>query len=105
MIKEAEIVARLRVAQTALAIERHRLQHNGQLPERLVELSTLNHTIARDDPFDGKPLRYRRLARGYMVYSIGKNARDEGGREKRQVTKKGARKANQSDDVAFRVER
>jgi hypothetical protein len=105
MIKEAEMVARLHLAQTALAIERYRLQNNGHLPEALEEVSGLTPASARSDPFDGKPLRYRRLARGYMVYSIGKNARDEGGQEKRQVTKKGARKPNQSDDVAFRVER
>jgi hypothetical protein len=105
MIKEAEMIARLRVAQTALVIERHRLSNRGQLPERLDELSNLNRASARDDPFDGKPLRYRRLARGYMVYSIGKNARDEGGQEKRQVTRAGNRKANQTDDVTFRVER
>ena len=31
------------------------------------------------DPYDGQPLRYRRLADGIAVYSIGKNGVDDGG--------------------------
>ena len=28
------------------------------------------------DPFDGKPLRYRRLAKGYMIYSVDRDLKD-----------------------------
>jgi hypothetical protein len=33
------------------------------------------------DPFDGKPMRYRKLAKGYVVYSVGPDMKDEGGDE------------------------
>lgn len=33
----------------------------------------------RQDPFDGKPLRYRRLTDGVVVYSVGSNLSDDGG--------------------------
>ena len=33
-----------------------------------------------DDPYDGKPLRYKKLTpKGYVVYSIGRNRVDDGG--------------------------
>jgi len=34
------------------------------------------------DPFDGKPIRFKKLTKGYVVYSIGKDAKDNGGKEK-----------------------
>ena len=37
--------------------------------------------VAPIDPFDGKPLRYKKLAKGYVVYSIGTNETDNGGSE------------------------
>jgi hypothetical protein len=33
------------------------------------------------DPFDGEPLRFKRRASGYVVYSIGSDLRDDGGDE------------------------
>jgi hypothetical protein len=33
------------------------------------------------DPFDGAPLRYRLLPRGYEIYSVGADGHDDGGRE------------------------
>jgi hypothetical protein len=32
------------------------------------------------DPYDGKPLRYRRLDDGVVVYSIGRDGKDDGGK-------------------------
>ena len=31
------------------------------------------------DPYDGKPLRYRRVADGVIVYSVGPDGSDNGG--------------------------
>ena len=31
------------------------------------------------DPFSGKPLLYRRNAKGYVLYSVGLDGRDDGG--------------------------
>ena len=52
------------------------------------------------DPFDGKPLRYRELGTGFVVYSIGPNRRDDGGKEWKTGVGFGA-----DYDVTFVVER
>lgn len=93
LAKEAASSALLRGAQTALAIERHRLRNHGQLPESLEALAPQLIASAPRDPFDGRPLRYKKLKKGYAVYSVGNNGKDDGA-----VTKGGL-------DVAFQVER
>jgi hypothetical protein len=45
------------------------------------------------DPFDGQPLRYRPQGHGYMLYSIGPDLKDDGG--KRMTGKTG--------DIVFAV--
>ena len=39
-----------------------------------------------DDPFNGRPLRYKKLVKGYAVYSVGEDGKDDGGDEKKDVT-------------------
>jgi hypothetical protein len=50
----------------------------GQLPSVLP--SSLGKT--RIDPFDGNPLRYRRTADGFVLYSIGRDRQDNGGKSR-----------------------
>jgi hypothetical protein len=38
------------------------------------------------DPFDGQPLRYKKLPKGYVVYSNGEDGKDDGGDEKKDIT-------------------
>ncbi|HEY2084309.1 MAG TPA: hypothetical protein VGI88_16130 [Verrucomicrobiae bacterium] len=78
---EAKSLATSRLANTAIAIEQFRLA-KGYLPENLATLTPKFLPEVPIDPFDGQPLRYRRLDKGYMVYSIGKDRRDHGGRER-----------------------
>ncbi|MCG3149662.1 MAG: hypothetical protein PCFJNLEI_03127 [Verrucomicrobiae bacterium] len=73
--KSLKSSARLRVTQAAIAAERYRLEH-GEWPEQLV-------APVPTDPFDGQPLRYRRTETGIVVWSIGEDGRDDGGRERR----------------------
>jgi len=73
--------AYLRAARTALAVERYRLAHD-RLPGTLDELVPQFLDAMPKDPFDGKPLRYKLLEKGYMVYSIGPDGKDDGGKEK-----------------------
>jgi len=70
--------AQLRTARTALAVEQFR-QANGRLPKTLDELVPKYLDAVPPDPFDGKPLRYKRLEKGYVVYSIGPNETDDAG--------------------------
>jgi hypothetical protein len=99
--KEAEAAARIRVAQTALAVERYRLEHGNALPGSLSELTPALLNAVPADPFDGQPLRYRMLpGKGYVIYSIGKNRRDDRGASSPSDEKK-----SQPPDITFAIQR
>lgn len=53
------------------------------------------------DPYDGEPLRYRRLDPGFVVYSTGINGRDDGGQEPASLRLSGER----DSDITFILER
>ncbi|MGE5293514.1 MAG: hypothetical protein ACM3VT_01665 [Solirubrobacterales bacterium] len=78
--------ADLDLARIALAVERYRLA-KGKLPEQLTDLVPAYLDEVPIDPLDGQPLRYRRTEPGYVVYSIGEDAKDNGGKERDQVAK------------------
>src|SRR5262249_16174884 len=62
--------AATRTAAVALGVERYR-QRTGAWPETLAALVPgLLHEIPTD-PYDGAPLRYRRLADGVVIYAVG----------------------------------
>jgi hypothetical protein len=70
--------ALLRTASVGLALERHRLA-KGAWPEKLTDIAPEFLPTAPVDPFDGKPLRYKKKADGVVVYSIGPDGTDDGG--------------------------
>ncbi len=72
ILKDAALAARLREARVAIAIERYRLAHS-QLPQTLAELESSGIGTVPADPFNGRPLRYTRLATGYAVHSVCQN--------------------------------
>ncbi len=80
---DRDIADRLRLlaARTACAVERWRLVHPDRLPDSLAELVPKFLDRVPVDPIDGQPLRYRKTARGYCIYSIGTNLQDDGGLE------------------------
>jgi len=71
-----------------------------QIPERLAELVPDYLEAVFKDPFDGADLRYRKLDGGFVVYSVGKDGVDDGGKGKLQSTAPA-----RYDDVSFRIER
>jgi hypothetical protein len=73
------IQAYLRCAIVALAVERYRLAH-GQWPDSLNSLVPEFLPKIPLDPYDAKPLRYRRLQDGVVIYSIGPDKVDNGGK-------------------------
>jgi hypothetical protein len=93
-------VAQVRLTRTALAIERWRLAHNGGAPHSLAALVPDFLSAIPKDPFDEQPLRYKKLARGYVVYSIGPDFTDDGGKEKPLDVKN-----SDHYDITFSVER
>lgn len=72
--------ARLAITRVAFGLELFRLEH-GQYPESLDALSPTILKTVPPDPFTGKPLIFRRdEATGFIVYSLGDNRTDDGGR-------------------------
>jgi len=95
----AETKARLVALKTALAIERFRLANGNALPATLDALVPNYCPSLPRDPFDEQPLRYKKLARGYVVYSIGADGIDNAGAER-------TNRKNMSDyDLTITVER
>jgi hypothetical protein len=72
---------KLRLHAIAWAIERHRLAH-GHVPATLAELMPAYLTTVPTGLFDGQALRYEALSpTSYRLYALGKNARDDGGKD------------------------
>jgi hypothetical protein len=101
IVKEAESQAHLRLAFTAVTVERFRLA-NKRLPSSLEELAPKFLSEVPLDPFTGQPLRYKQLPKGYVIYSLDKDGRDDGGKEKPANRKSTDRS---SYDITFTVER
>ena len=101
IVKEANGLAQVRSAQTALAVERFRRAH-GKLPENLDALVPQFLYAVPADPFDGQPLRYHHWEKGYVIYSIGSDGEENGGRE-RPANVKSTDKTHY--DITFTVER
>jgi hypothetical protein len=93
-------IALLRTARVALAIEFYRFA-TGELPDTLLDLVPAYLDSVPKDPFDGNELRYKRLESGFVVYSIGEDLSDDGGKERPT----GKKKKDDSWDVTFIVER
>jgi hypothetical protein len=100
IVREASTQAVIKLATTALAVERFRLDQ-GRLPGDLKELTPQFIDAVPTDPFDGASLRYHRLARGYVIYSVDADGHDDGGREPPEY-KKSTDKT--SYDLTFIVE-
>jgi hypothetical protein len=97
----AKSQAQLDLAVTALAVERFH-SAKGHLPGELNELAPKFLPVIPADPFDGAPLRYHLLEHGYVIYSIGEDGHDDGGREPPE-----RRKDNDKStyDITFVVQR
>lgn len=92
--------ANTRNSLVALAVERFRVANNGKLPEDVLAIVPAYIQGVPLDPFDGKLVRYKRTEKGYVVYCIGPDEKDDGGTEKVPNAPKGA-----PEDVTFIVER
>jgi hypothetical protein len=103
--RATEHSARMRVVETALGVERFRLAHSGALPDRLDQIAPQFLPAVRLDPYDSQPLRYKKLPRGYVVYSIGADRKDDGGAEAPAQGSSTNRTRVMPMDITFVVER
>jgi competence protein ComGC len=72
--------AMLRCSIVAVAAERYRLKHD-RWPSGMKEL--IHEGLLKEeyaDPYDGKPLRWKRTPTGLIIYSINKDKIDDGGK-------------------------
>jgi hypothetical protein len=104
-VREAYVrnLAQMRCAAVALAAERYRRQ-NDRWPAKLADLvrSRLLRKVPAD-PYDGRPLRYRKLKNGVVVYSVGPDGRDDGGKiDRKNPVAKGTDQGFQLWDVGNR---
>jgi hypothetical protein len=99
--RETESIAHLRLATTALALEQFRIQ-NGHLPEKFEELNPTFIAEVPEDPFTGSQLLYRLLPKGYIIYSVGRDLIDNGGKEIPEEKKSSTK---DTYDLTFVVER
>lgn len=65
-------------SEAALALE-HGRQTTGRLPERLGDLVPDFLPAVPRDPMSGEDLRYRPASRGFLLYSVGTDGRNDGG--------------------------
>jgi hypothetical protein len=63
----------------AFALAAYKSDH-GRYPAKLADLSPKYLAKVSDDLFSGKPLIYRPTEKGYVLYSVGVNGKDEDGR-------------------------
>jgi hypothetical protein len=68
----------LRCAVAALAVERYRLARGAWPPDLAAVVPAFLKEVPLD-PYDGRPLRYRRGADGVVVYSLGPDGADDQG--------------------------
>src|SRR5262249_5157762 len=81
-ISQKAAFAQTGVSAAALActLERHRRMH-GQYPEVLDTLVPSSLSSMPHDIINGEPLKYKRTADGqYLLYSVGWNETDDGGK-------------------------
>ena len=65
--------------QVAFALAAYR-SDNGHYPAKLEDLAPKYLPSIPADLFSGKPLIYRPTENGYLLYSVGPNEKDDGGR-------------------------
>ncbi len=91
-------IALIRSSRTALSVQRYRLKNN-KLPDSLNGLVPDYLESVPLDPYDGKEIRYNKLDKGFVVYSIGKDQKDDGGKEDPKD------KSDSTYDITFIVEK
>lgn len=64
---------------TAIAIQRHQLDHAGQPPDSLADLVPAYLAAVPADPMTKEPLRYQRKGEHFLLYAVGGNGVDDGG--------------------------
>jgi hypothetical protein len=88
-------VMRLELSKVALALAGHRAE-KGQFPDSLAVLAPAYMKEVPKDLFTDGPLVYRKTQKGYLLYSLGPNMKDDGGKTMEE--------SQESFDIVVKVE-
>ena len=88
----------MRSTLVAIACERYRLAHDNRWPVTL-DLLVKEKLLVElpSDPIDNQPLRYRQKKDGIVIYSIGTDEKDDGGKIERNLHQ------TEGTDAGFRL--
>jgi hypothetical protein len=78
-LKRATLEAIMDTARIGMACQIYKNMH-GEFPEELDRLAPEILEKIPVDPFNGKAMIYKKQDSGFMVYSVGSNLKDDGGR-------------------------
>jgi hypothetical protein len=79
---EAQHQTWLAAGRTCIALAAYRSDHGGNYPKNLDELVPGYMASVPTDPYvNGQPIRYQLENKGLLLYSVGPNGKDDGGRE------------------------
>jgi hypothetical protein len=85
LFKRATLEAMFETARVGIACKIYKNLH-GDFPESLSELAPEILDKISVDPFTGHSLIYKKRDSGIMIYSVGSNLRDDGGKGTWQIT-------------------
>ena len=74
--RQAQYEAGLGMMKTGLLVEQYYID-NGTYPDRLDDIKT--DMVTSIDPFSGDQFAYRTSEDGFLLYSVGRNCKDDGG--------------------------
>jgi hypothetical protein len=78
-LNEAQHEAKIGLAQLALGLKIYKAE-KGNYPDTLADLVPGILPELPKDPFTGRDFVYKREGEGFLLYSLGQNAKDEGGK-------------------------
>lgn len=96
--------ARIGLAEHALALRVYQ-DDTGSYPPSLTALREKVGWPLPEDPFSGKDFIYRREGNGYLLYSIGPNMKDEGGKDLHSPEARNIPYDKRPDDILWRMSR
>jgi hypothetical protein len=90
--------AHLKELALSVELELHR-RSTGSFPEALADVSLTYLKELPVDPFSGRAFVYRRQGEGYVLYSVGENGKDDGGKMEKSL-----KDLEGADDIVWTVE-
>lgn len=79
MAQRDESQAKIDLCRVVLALKAYKYEQ-GQYPDNLAELQPTLDWQLPEDVFSGRPFIYRRQGEGFLLYSLGRDLDDDGGR-------------------------